>query len=93
MQGTLQAISNMVELRDPYTAKPWVLFVGFVAPHFPLVVPQRFLDAIDIDAVPLPLLHQWLQNMRKILSRKTHIISNQLFDELAMLLPFTGLSQ
>jgi choline-sulfatase len=38
-------------------AKPWVLFVGFVAPHFPLVVPQRFLDAIDIDAVPLPLLH------------------------------------
>jgi choline-sulfatase len=37
--------------------KPWVLFVGFVAPHFPLVVPQRFLDAIDIDALPLPDLH------------------------------------
>ncbi|MEZ5640474.1 MAG: sulfatase-like hydrolase/transferase, partial [Burkholderiaceae bacterium] len=37
--------------------KPWVLFVGFVAPHFPLVVPQRFLDAIDIDALPLPALH------------------------------------
>lgn len=37
--------------------KPWVLFVGFVAPHFPLVVPQRFLDAIDIDAMPLPALH------------------------------------
>ncbi len=38
-------------------AKPWVLFVGFVAPHFPLVVPQRYLDAIDIDALPLPRLH------------------------------------
>lgn len=37
--------------------KPWVLFVGFVAPHFPLVVPQRFLDAIDIGALPLPPLH------------------------------------
>ena len=37
--------------------KPWTLFVGFVAPHFPLVVPQRFLDAIDIDALPLPTLH------------------------------------
>jgi choline-sulfatase len=37
--------------------KPWALFVGFVAPHFPLVVPQRFLDAIDIDALPLPALH------------------------------------
>ena len=38
-------------------ARPWVLFVGFVAPHFPLVVPQRFLDAIDIEALPLPRLH------------------------------------
>lgn len=37
--------------------KPWVLFVGFVAPHFPLVVPQRFLDAIDIDGLALPQLH------------------------------------
>jgi choline-sulfatase len=37
--------------------KPWVLFVGFVAPHFPLIVPQRFLDAVDIDALPLPALH------------------------------------
>jgi len=36
---------------------PWALFVGFVAPHFPLVVPPRFLDAIDIDALPLPALH------------------------------------
>jgi choline-sulfatase len=28
-----------------------------VAPHFPLVVPQRYLDAIDIDTLPLPRLH------------------------------------
>ena len=50
-------------------AKPWVLFVGFVAPHFPLVVPQRFLDRIDIAALPLPKLqpadgylrHPWVQ--------------------------------
>lgn len=37
--------------------RPWVLFVGFVAPHFPLVVPQRYLQSIDIDALPLPRLH------------------------------------
>jgi choline-sulfatase len=37
--------------------RPWVLFVGFVAPHFPLVVPQRYLEGIDIDALPLPRLH------------------------------------
>ena len=41
---------------DP-SDRPWVLFVGFVAPHFPLVVPQRYLDAIDINALPLPRLH------------------------------------
>lgn len=37
--------------------QPWVLFVGFVAPHFPLVVPSRYLESIDIDALPLPRLH------------------------------------
>lgn len=47
-------------LRDRATApddKPWVLFVGFVAPHFPLVVPPQYLASIDIDALPLPRLH------------------------------------
>ena len=38
-------------------AEPWVLFVGFVAPHFPLVVPPKYLASIDIDALPLPRLH------------------------------------
>ncbi|WP_288252657.1 sulfatase-like hydrolase/transferase [uncultured Hydrogenophaga sp.] len=36
---------------------PWTLYVGLVAPHFPLVVPQRFLDAIDIASLPPPRLH------------------------------------
>jgi len=37
--------------------KPWVLFVGLVAPHFPLVVPQEFFDLYDPDAIDLPALH------------------------------------
>ncbi|MFM0435374.1 sulfatase-like hydrolase/transferase [Paraburkholderia strydomiana] len=37
--------------------KPWVLFVGLVAPHFPLVVPQEFLDLYDPDGIDLPALH------------------------------------
>ena len=28
---------------------PWALFVGLVAPHFPLVVPQRHLDRVLAD--------------------------------------------
>jgi choline-sulfatase len=37
--------------------RPWVLFVGFVAPHFPLTVPQVFLDLYPVDKMPLPRLH------------------------------------
>ncbi|SDV46850.1 sulfatase-like hydrolase/transferase [Chitinasiproducens palmae] len=38
-------------------AAPWVLFVGLVAPHFPLVVPQAYLDLYDVDSLPLPPMH------------------------------------
>lgn len=37
--------------------KPWVLYVGFVAPHFPLVAPQRFFDPYPVEAMPFPKLH------------------------------------
>lgn len=37
--------------------RPWALFVGFVAPHFPLVVPPQYLQGIDVDQLPLPALH------------------------------------
>jgi choline-sulfatase len=49
--------------------QPWTLFVGFVAPHFPLVVPPRYLEGIPVDDLPLPRLlprdghvrHPWVQ--------------------------------
>ncbi len=36
--------------------KPWALNVSFLAPHFPLVVPQRFWDLYPLDHVDLPHL-------------------------------------
>lgn len=33
---------------------PWVLFVSYLAPHFPLVVPQEYLDRYSRDDIPLP---------------------------------------
>jgi choline-sulfatase len=39
----------------PGERRPWVLFVGFVSPHFPLVVPPRYFDLYDDDALPLPV--------------------------------------
>lgn len=32
--------------------QPWCLYVGLVAPHFPLVVPQEFYDLYPADALP-----------------------------------------
>ena len=36
---------------------PWCLYVGLVAPHFPLVVPQEFYDLYPVESLPEPKLH------------------------------------
>lgn len=38
-------------------AEPWCLYVGLVAPHFPLVVPQEYFDLYPADALPPTKLH------------------------------------
>lgn len=37
--------------------RPWCLYVGLVAPHFPLVVPQEFYDLYPLDQLPDVKLH------------------------------------
>ncbi|MEM7683641.1 MAG: sulfatase-like hydrolase/transferase [Pseudomonadota bacterium] len=37
--------------------QPWCLYVGLVAPHFPLVVPQEFFDLYPPDHLPPAKLH------------------------------------
>ena len=34
--------------------KPWVLFVSFIAPHFPLIVPEEYYSLYPIDQIPDP---------------------------------------
>jgi choline-sulfatase len=49
--------------------RPWMLFVGFVAPHFPLIAPRRFVDLYPPASMPSPALtpetgyvrHPWLE--------------------------------
>jgi len=38
-------------------ARPWCLYVGLVAPHFPLVCPPEFYDLYPLDQLPEPKLH------------------------------------
>ena len=35
--------------------KPWVLYAGFVSPHFPLIAPPEFYDLYPEDMVPWPI--------------------------------------
>jgi len=37
--------------------RPWCLYVGLVAPHFPLVCPPEFFDLYPPDLLPQPKLH------------------------------------
>lgn len=35
---------------------PWVLFVSFVCPHFPLIAPAEFFRRYPLDKIPMPQL-------------------------------------
>lgn len=37
--------------------RPWCLYVGLVAPHFPLVVPQEYFDLYPLESLPEVKLH------------------------------------
>ena len=39
----------------PRASGPWALFVSFASPHYPLVVPARFMDLYRPEDVPLPI--------------------------------------
>lgn len=51
--------------------KPWVLFVSFVTPHYPLIAPQEYFDLYPIAAMPDAKLgpgsgykpHPWLADL------------------------------
>jgi choline-sulfatase len=59
-------------LRDAAEAqKPWVFFVSFVTPHYPLVAPKEFFDLYPVDQMPDPKYgpgsgyqpHPWLADL------------------------------
>ena len=68
-----RAIEFLEERAQRPDAKPWILFLGLVAPHMPYVVPQRYLDLYPLDRVPLPKLmpregyrrHPWVERLAR----------------------------
>ncbi len=46
------ALSALDELKT--SSQPWCLYTSFLGPHDPYVVPQKYLDMYDPDAIVLP---------------------------------------
>ena len=44
-------------LKRKNSDKPWVLFVSFVCPHFPLIAPEEFYNLYPEEKMPWPMLH------------------------------------
>ena len=63
--------ASLIYLRDPARQEqPWVLNVSFIAPHFPLVVPQRFWDLYPLDEIDLPTIPEGhLENQHPVYQR------------------------
>jgi choline-sulfatase len=58
--------------------QPWMLYVGFAAPHFPLVVPQEYLNRYPPHCVPSRKLHPrdgyqhhpWIKAQERFMSQE-----------------------
>lgn len=48
------AAVNWLQQRETNDSKPWVLFVSFICPHFPLSAPQQFYDLYRDVELPKP---------------------------------------
>lgn len=70
-------------LRDPARRQqPWVLNASFIAPHFPLVVPQRFWDMYPLDDIDLPEIPPGhLDNQHPVYQRMRSNFGNVAFSE------------
>jgi choline-sulfatase len=58
----------------------WVLFASFVAPHFPLIAPEKFAGQYRLEDIPLPKLcraedrddHPWIDALRRCFGHDSH---------------------
>ena len=63
--------------------RPWCLYVGLVAPHFPLVVPDEFFDLYPPESLPEPKLspatdyrrHSWVEKQNAFMDSEARFAS------------------
>jgi choline-sulfatase len=72
-RSTAQAAVDWLQGEARQLTQPWVLYVGFVAPHFPLIAPPEFFALYPPEEMPLPKAyrpeeqprHPWLDALRQ----------------------------
>lgn len=53
-RGVADEAARFITEEAPRYDRPWLLKVGFVLPHFPLVAPEEFEDIYPLDKMPFP---------------------------------------
>jgi choline-sulfatase len=77
---------------------PWCLYVGLVAPHFPLVCAQEFYDLYPTDTLPEPKLtlasgyqrHPWVEKQNAMMDSESQFRDGQ--ERLAAMTSYYGLT-
>ena len=50
------AVENIRSLAEHPGRQPFLMGVGFIRPHTPLIVPKRFFDMFPLDSIELPVI-------------------------------------
>ncbi len=67
----VQWLQAAAQSQDQAKQQPWVLFVSFVTPHYPLIAPKEFLDLYPVEQMLDPkygpgsgyVAHPWLADL------------------------------
>ncbi len=64
--------------------KPWVLFVSFISPHYPLISPPEFFNLYDPEKMPAPHhadespIHPTLKELYSFFNYKDHMVGDKI---------------
>lgn len=59
-----EAVRWLKEEAPKHASQPWVLFIGFVLPHFPLIAPQKYFDMYPVKSLPWPRMYYKDEHVR-----------------------------
>jgi len=72
-----KTLDVLAGLKD--TNQPWCVYTGFIGPHDPYLVPQRYLDRYKLEDIPLPASYEdTLEDKPRVYQRMREQIFGQL---------------